>query len=173
MIDAPEAITGRSMTHVGGTLSTTDRILAGLPVGIVAAKSGKRLFTVVENAVRGGSFERAAIRNLAEDLPGIKKNWKLISTFIDYRGQKILGVSIPDVLISKKALIEIKNADEVYLGRQILTQITYAKENKLAYRLIVAPRATVTQPLLDAVKSIGGRVEVFDRTLKQFRPYVP
>jgi hypothetical protein len=173
LIDAPEAITGKSMTKADTSLSMQDRILAGLPVGVVTARRGKRLYTVVENAVRGGSFERAAMRTLEEDLPGVQKNWMTVFAIIEFKGKKIPWASIPDVLISKKAVIEIKYAKEVYLGRQILTQIAYAKNAKLPYRLIVAPRSRVTQQVLDAVQAIGGRVEVYDRNLKEFRQYVP
>jgi hypothetical protein len=169
LIDVPEAVTGQNMTRPGQTVGVSDRLVVGATVGVVAVRNGKRLLTIGKNALSGGSFERAVFR----EMPGVSKNWRIIQATIPYRGSRILWASIPDVLVSKKAIIEIKKGREIYLSRQLLTQLTYARKNNLRYRLIVSPTSRLTAELIDKIKSQGGTIEVFNRKLKTFSAYVP
>jgi hypothetical protein len=169
LVDVPEAITGRSATDAGAEVDWGSRVLAGAPVALTAVIKGKRLLTLAKNVVHGGSFERAVIRGI----PGAKKNWKTIATMIEYKGAKIPWNSIPDVLVSKKSIIEVKNWTTIdYVSRQLLTQVTYAKKNKMSYRLIISPRTKVSAHVVDTIEGLGGRIEVFDRSSKTFTRYV-
>jgi RHS repeat-associated protein len=177
MIDAPEAITGNSMTKAGEKVSGTDRLLEGSAVGVVALGKLKRVAVLVQNVRKGNSFERAVIR----DTPGAVKNLtRFVEAEIEYKGQKIIYSSIPDVMIAqagkrKGVMIEIKNwtTDPVYLGRQLKTQLAYAEQVGYRYRMIVSPKTRLTGEAYNAIQEIGGTVEVFDRATRTFSKYVP
>jgi filamentous hemagglutinin len=148
-----------------GTLAL-DVVLAAVPFvptkgGVtLAAKFGKGGLTILENAIRGRAFERAALSAL-----GAAKNTSKVVV-------EGLGKSIPDII--RGSITEIKSGERISNTRQLRIQAAEAARRGVPLNLIVGPETkSVSGPLQDAIKESGGRVLVYNPTTGAFSLFEP
>jgi RHS repeat-associated protein len=112
--------------------------------GLAAAETPQ----IMQNAQNGLAFESAVL-----DALGIAKN----TTSVTASG---LGTTVPDIIDASGNITDIKNVIDLTFTRQLQIQAEAARGS---FNLIVSPRTqSISQPLLDAVNTSGGRIQIFD-----------
>jgi len=123
-------------------------LLAGIAAG----------FTILANAARGLTFERAVLQALQA-----AKNTNKISL-------EGLGRSVPDILL--QGVTEIKSGLEIDNSLQLRIQAAYARATGVPFNLIVSP---TTRRISDSVKELisgtRGTIQRFDPVTSTFTPF--
>jgi hypothetical protein len=168
---AGSAITRTESRAVGSTIARTESRGVGATVTRTES-TGLRAEQLKLNYANGKKFETEVITQLQ----GAKKPaWSRIETSVAGTGKN--GATVftkPDMTRMGagnkiNGLIEIKNAEELYYGKQFQAQVSIARQNNKPLTLIVSQRnQSVSKPLQEAIRSTGGKIIRYDSAAGRF-----
>jgi hypothetical protein len=106
---------------------------------------------------KGCGAVRKSIGQLGRD--GEKVASKFLKATKNNAGYKINGgVRIPDFVL-KKYIVEVKNVQRQALTKQIKDSIALASERNKTFMLITDKGTQLSNPLKEAIKSVGGVIK--------------
>lgn len=133
--------------------------LPGVPGGAATTKRALQRALLAKNAARGRAFEKAAL-----DALGAAKNTSKVTA---PRGVK----TIPDLPVSGLfGVTDIKDIKKLSFTKQLRAQAAIARKEGVPLNLIASPMTeSISKPLLDRIKRLGGRIFIFDSNTGLFR----
>jgi RHS repeat-associated protein len=154
----------------GGPVGDAARLALGTGMSLsrmTASSAGTTVHQVLENAERGGIFERQVI-----DALGVSKNTHMIEyEFMSASGKTRLISAIPDVILPG-SIVEIKDWEYIHFSGQIQAEVQYALSNNIPMVLIVSPQTEVADRALTEIMSTRGGVVIFNPATGRFRPFL-